>query len=219
MTAKMMLDGSLPNQIANFITEQVVSQKFKPGEQLREGELAEQFGTSRAPVREAFYILEVIGLVERLPRRGCFVKEYSYRELSDLFELRSLMEGMALERFDPQRSADHLQKMQEVVSSMRERVAQNNQDEYSRLNQIFHESIIRFRDSKLIETTYFRISTPLRVLVNISFWENKSMERSLKEHEQIVEALLREDIGGAKTILEKHNLATIRRLEKYFKTS
>ncbi|BCU81477.1 GntR family transcriptional regulator [Polycladomyces abyssicola] len=218
MTTKMRIDSSLPNQIANLITEQIVNNQFGPGEQLREGELAEQFGTSRAPVREAFYILEVAGLVERKPRRGSFVKEYSREELIDLLELRNLMELMALERFDLRRSATPLTEMERIVTSMRELVAKRDKAAYSHLNQQFHKCIIHFAGSKLIETHYDRLITPLRVMIKLS-WENNTLDRSLEDHQQIVNVLLRGDVEGAKRILDTHNRGTIHRLEKYFQSS
>ncbi|PTM56859.1 GntR family transcriptional regulator [Desmospora activa] len=218
MTAKIQVDNSLPHLIANDITERIMNQQLQPGEQLREGEVSDRFGTSRAPVREAFYLLEVAGLIERLPRRGCRVKAYSWSEMIDIVELRNVMELLALKRYTPKTAAPHLKNMQEILRSMEERFTEDDKEAYSHLNQQFHRCIIRFSGSKLIETHYSRLSAPLRVLINKS-WEGETLDQSIKDHQQIVKTLLEEDIEKAAEILSVHNLATITRLKKHYQSS
>ncbi|PGT82782.1 GntR family transcriptional regulator, partial [Bacillus sp. AFS040349] len=83
---------ALSNSIAKHITDQIISGDLKPGEKLVEHIYAEEYGTSRAPVREAIYLLAIEGLVERIPRKGAVVKEYSEHEIYDLLEIRNMLE-------------------------------------------------------------------------------------------------------------------------------
>lgn len=86
---------TLPLQIAERIGASIVEERFAPGERLKEVELAQAFGVSRATVREALRLLEKRGLVSILPQRGARVTELSKKELEDLFEMRAALLGLA----------------------------------------------------------------------------------------------------------------------------
>jgi len=80
---------TLPLQICEQIAQPILEGVFVPGERLRETELAESFGVSRATIREAVRLLEQRGLVRIQPQRGTYVTQLSVKELDDLFEIRA----------------------------------------------------------------------------------------------------------------------------------
>jgi DNA-binding GntR family transcriptional regulator len=88
----------LPEQIAEVLADEIIERKLASGSKLPEPALAERFGTSRAPIREALYLLDQAGLVERTPRRGTVVKAYSSREIEELYQVHITLERIALER-------------------------------------------------------------------------------------------------------------------------
>ena len=90
--------SSFPERIAQVLADEIVERTLLSGERLQEQKLAERFGTSRAPIREALYLLVREGLVERVPRRGAVVKRYSAREIRELYKIRVNLEELALER-------------------------------------------------------------------------------------------------------------------------
>lgn len=90
--------NALSNLIAEHIAEQIITGELKPGQKLIENDYAAEYGTSRAPVREAFYLLTIEGLVERIPRKGTVVKGYTEEEIYDLLEIRILLESLAMKR-------------------------------------------------------------------------------------------------------------------------
>ncbi|SFQ51532.1 DNA-binding transcriptional regulator, GntR family [Nitratireductor indicus] len=94
--------NDLVTQIARQITEAIVAGRLKPGERLTELQLSREFGTSRAPVREAARLLESQGLVTFSPRRGFFVRTLEASDLRDIYELRIGLElhaaSLAVER-------------------------------------------------------------------------------------------------------------------------
>ena len=94
----VVLIPTLPLQIADRIGARIVEEEAAPGARLKEVELAAEFGVSRASVREALRILEKRGLVTILPQRGAQVTRLSAKELEDLFEIRSVMLGLASRR-------------------------------------------------------------------------------------------------------------------------
>jgi DNA-binding GntR family transcriptional regulator len=99
---------TLPEQIAEQLAQDIVSQTLVPGQRLKEMELASQFGASRAPIREALRLLELRGLVQIESRRGVSVTQLSAAEVDDLYEIRASLLGLAARRVALTRSDDFL---------------------------------------------------------------------------------------------------------------
>ncbi|KMJ55880.1 GntR family transcriptional regulator, partial [Bacillus sp. LL01] len=133
-------DNSLSTQIAKRITQQIISGELQPGEKLSEYMYAEEFGTSRAPVREALYLLTIEGLVERIPRKGALVKGYTSSEICDLLEIRTMLEELSMKRI-----AEHgvreisLEKMKTILQKMH---TEQDSKQYTQLNHDFHMCLI-----------------------------------------------------------------------------
>jgi DNA-binding GntR family transcriptional regulator len=89
---------TLPLQIADRIGTEIIDERFRPGERLKEVVLAKSFGVSRATVREALRILENRRLVSIVPQRGAQVTNLSRKELEDMFEIRAALLGLASRR-------------------------------------------------------------------------------------------------------------------------
>lgn len=89
---------TLPEQIADHVYAAIVSGQYPPGERIREEALAESFGVSRGPVREALRILERDSVVRVLPNRGAHVTKLSAKELTDIFEIRKVLMGAMARR-------------------------------------------------------------------------------------------------------------------------
>lgn len=87
---------SLPEQIAEACGRMIVEGRLRPGQRLTEMDLADRFGTSRGPVRDALRLLERRRLVDVLPRRGAFVRRLSLDMIADLFNVRIALAGLAI---------------------------------------------------------------------------------------------------------------------------
>ncbi|MET4574994.1 GntR family transcriptional regulator [Ottowia thiooxydans] len=87
---------SLPDQIVSRLTEDILKGVYQPGQRLKEQELALKMGTSRAPLREAFRVLERDGLIEILPWKGVRIVEPTNKEIKELFEARADMFGLTV---------------------------------------------------------------------------------------------------------------------------
>lgn len=214
MEKKPLIDNnSLSRIIAEKITEQIMTGELRPGEKVVETTYAEEFGTSRAPIREALYLLAIEGLIERIPRKGAVVKGYSIYEIYDLLEIRMMLEELAVKRIAAIGvDAEQLAKMKQLLPQM-----QNCHDakHYAELNQKFHASLIEMSHSEIIKKMYSRLSIPLLSLQRISFLEEKNMQKSRSEHQKIVTCLMKDNFIEAKQILKKHNKGVIERVEHH----
>jgi len=95
-----------PDLIADTLRDEILRGAIAPGAPLRQEELASRFGVSRLPVRDALVRLESQGLVEVFPNRGAFVLSLSADEVREIYDLRILLEGDAIERAVPLMTAD-----------------------------------------------------------------------------------------------------------------
>lgn len=98
--------STTPDLIAESLRDEILRGSIPPGQALRQEELAERFGVSRLPVRDALVRLEAQGLVEVFPNRGAFVVSLSADEVREIYDLRILLEGDAIERAVPMMTAD-----------------------------------------------------------------------------------------------------------------
>jgi DNA-binding GntR family transcriptional regulator len=206
-------DHSLSNIIAEKITEDIISGKLEPGEKVVEGVYAEQYGTSRAPIREALYILSTQGLIERIPRKGSVVKGYSQQEVYDLLEIRMMLEEMAMKRIANKGvKRQNLNQMEQLIPSMAQNIKETKA--YAELNHNFHMEIIKMSGSATILNMYSRLGIPLLSLQTMSFLEEETKEKSIQEHKTIIQLLNDQQIEAAIAILKKHNNDVIGRIEE-----
>ncbi|AXI38821.1 GntR family transcriptional regulator [Bacillaceae bacterium ZC4] len=208
---QLFYNHSLSHKIAEKITNQIMAGELKPGEKIIESTYAEEFGTSRAPIRESLYLLENEGLIERIPRKGAVVKGYTEDEVYDLLEMRIVLESLAMKRIKVRGiNEEILKKMEQLVQKMSE---VDDEKQYANLNQDFHMLIIEMSKSEIIKEMYWRLGRPLLVLQRISFLEEEHIKKSLKEHRIILDLLKENLIDEALVLLENHNHSVIKRVE------
>ncbi|WP_085506036.1 GntR family transcriptional regulator [Thalassobacillus devorans] len=205
-------NNALSNHIAEHITNQIITGKLQPGEKLVENTYAEEYGTSRAPVREAIFTLTVEGLVERVPRKGAIVKGYTESEIYDLLEIRTMLESLAMKRIlENGVEIDILNEMKEILEKMQEK---KDVGQYTELNHAFHMCLIEMSKSDVIKKMYARLKLPLLRIQSLSFAKEGNIPKSIKEHAIIVKLLEESQILEAMEVLNQHNQDVISNIQK-----
>jgi DNA-binding GntR family transcriptional regulator len=201
----------LPEQIAEVLANEIIKRELTPGSRLPEPALAERFGTSRAPIREALYLLDQAGLVERTPRRGTVVKAYTRREIEEIYQVRITLERLALERIceSPETVEACLSDLKPIIREME--TVQDDPMRYRELNYLFHRSIIVVSRSGLVRRLYAQIEGPLKIFLRRMFFAEGAVPKSFGEHLQILAAIEEADAEKAQQRLEKHDLDGMRR--------
>ncbi len=200
----------LPTQIAEYIAKQIFQGTLSPGERLKEEELAKLFRTSRAPVREALYLLQIDGLVERLPRRGTVVRAYTDREIQELYEVRLSLEQLAVNRLQSHWSEEARAAFCEVLVNMQKAFTEGNSELYSDQNTRFHDLLFQIADSEILTRLYRQLTYPLQPLLQFSTQSQAQMQDSFEEHQEIVKCLSNYEFDLAKSVITKnvqHGLA------------
>ncbi len=108
-------DDTIANRISRALADRIISGNIEPGARLRQDHIAEEFGSSHVPVREAFRRLEAQGLAISEPRRGVRVAGFSLSEVKEVAEMRAALEGLALRHAGPNMTAGILDQAEEAT--------------------------------------------------------------------------------------------------------
>jgi DNA-binding GntR family transcriptional regulator len=207
----------LPMQIAEWLAERILNGELAAGARLKEEELAALFRTSRAPVREALYLLQLDGLVERLPRRGTVVRAYSEEDIRDLYEARCTLELSTIERLRTRWTDDTRRAFEEVLATMHEAVNKGDSHAYSQCNTHFHDILFQYAGSKILHRLYQQLGHPLQYLLESSTQSITQMKASYDEHCAIVQLLNNGEFDRAKEVLSnnvRHGMSRVIELRR-----
>ncbi|MGG7619053.1 GntR family transcriptional regulator [Bacillus coreaensis] len=210
MNNELFNNNALSNLIKETIMRDILLGSLIPGEKLVEAQYAEAFGTSRAPVREAFYLLTLEGIVKRIPRKGTVVRGFSSEETKDLIEIRCFLENMALEKLRNKNNENYLQTMEDIIIKTKDKQSY----EYAELNYQFHQQLIVASESEVIKLNYERLGNILLSIQNVAFMKEEDVRKSISEHEQLVKYLYEKNIDDAKKLLDSHNRSVFDRVER-----
>lgn len=184
---------------------------YQPGAQLREEQLAAEIGVSRTPIRDALRRLLADGLVETRRNYGTFVTDLTPAEVLEVFELRSLLEGYAARKAAENITDDELRELERLAAAMEAISGSEDErlDSFSRLNSEFHLVLVRAARSRRLEmilTQMFQV--PLVPLKQYRLDRLINIDRSNRQHREIIEALRERNPAWAALRLESHLLST-----------
>ncbi|HIY86883.1 MAG TPA: GntR family transcriptional regulator [Candidatus Yaniella excrementavium] len=188
------------------LREHVLNGSYNPKEVIPEQALADSFGVSRTPVREALKQLENEGLVEIRPRVGTFVRYPTRREIVELFQVKESLEGLAASLVAQRTPSPELQQLKHNLTASSAAVASNDAESYARLVHDFHWTLVLgSQNQKLIEH-YDRLMNQLTYhrLVLETIAVPGRLRQSITEHEAVVAAIESRDPMGAELAMRNH---------------
>ncbi len=212
------LDGLAQTQLRHLIAERVraaiLAGEFKPGEWLRQEQLAQQFGVSQTPVREALQDLVGEGVVERVPYRGIRVIEFTLTDLHDLYACRAFMEGLAARYAAQHITSPDLAELRRLVDAMATVFARKEWSEYRDLNRRFHEVIYTASRHPFLIRTLNQLWTAFPTMMLSSFAGPIRERRALntREHRAIIAALEAHASARAERLMRQHIEESARRI-------
>lgn len=187
-------------QIAHSLAERIVSGRLEPGARLRQDHIAEEFGTSHVPVREAFRRLEAQGLAVSEPRRGVRVASFDIGEVREVAEMRAALEGLALRQAAPHLTRAILDAAEEA-NHLGETAADIRSWEDA--NRSFHTTILApCRMPRLLAAIDDLHLASARFL--FTAWRSDWEVRTDQDHRAILAALRQGDVDHAAAILARH---------------
>ena len=175
-----------------------------PGERLMEIPLAEELGVSRTPIREAIRILEQEGLVVMIPRRGTYVADMSLKDVTEVFELRSILEELAAELAAERITNEEIEVLEQHLVEIGNYMNENNLDKVVQADILFHEILYKAsRNDRLVEMIHNLREQTLRFRT-LSMSQTGRLAKTWDEHRQLVEAISDRDIERARQIARIH---------------
>ncbi|MEV4644873.1 GntR family transcriptional regulator [Saccharopolyspora sp. NPDC049357] len=206
--------GSIQARLIAEIRRRIIDGEVQPGMSLSELALAEEFDVSRTPVRETFKQLQTEGLVEIRPRVGTFVTAPSRREITELFEMKELLEGAAARLLAQRGRVPELDQLEENLRQADIAVAADDRKRYAELVEEFHELIIVGADNRKLEGHYRTLMNQLAYsrLVTTSLSQPGRPSQSDREHHNVVELVMSKDGDSAEQVMREHVRASRRAL-------
>lgn len=184
------------------LREDIADRTLAPGTQLRQERLAERYGVSRVPIREALKVLEAEGQVVHHPHRGYFVAELSVAELVEVYRLRELLEAEAIRAAVPLLSDADLDGIEELLE--RVEAAQADLGALTAANRRFHFAIFEASDRPRLVRILHQLWDATEAYRALYFQQAASRERIALEHRALMQALRARDAELAAGIQDEH---------------
>jgi DNA-binding GntR family transcriptional regulator len=196
-------DLALSQQIANSLKEEILSGKFPPGVRIRQEDIAEQFGASRSPVREALRILEADGLINLVAHTGAWISHLSLAECEEMYQLRERIEPLLLRLSIAHISDETISKLQELASDME---ATSDVETFLKLDREFHLLSYSGAETVLVGEMVNRLwnTTQHYRRAYSQMMAASSFKPAHYEHHLLLAALKKRDADDAERILFGH---------------
>ena len=195
---------SLASEAADQLREFILLGKLAPGMPVRERDLAEAFGVSRTPLKEALRILEIEGLIVYGPTRRPRVADPSLQEINDWLRVQGALEALAGELACDLASEAQLAEIERINAAIKEARDTEGQLEAFRLDMQFHEAIVGASGNKALAETHATYNARLWRVRFLSSQRGVSREATRREHAEIVDALKARDATSARRALKNH---------------
>lgn len=189
----------LSEDIAESIKTAIIKGKFKPGEKISEGELAESMGISRTPLREAFRKLENEGFIQIIPRKGTVVTGIDAEEAINLYEIKSTLEGLAARLAASNMKEKDIDKLEKINDELKELIDKNDLESFYRVHTRFHEGFVRLCGNKRLIQMISNLNDHFNRFGIISLTLPGQFENAIWQHTQIIESFR----SGDQNLVEK----------------
>lgn len=198
------------------IRDAIHAGRFPPGTHLKEGELAEMIGVSRTPIREALRRLNAEGSVHFMRNHGAFVADWSVDEIKEIFDLRAMLEGYAVERAAERATPEQVARLRELAEEMLALEVKGTPDALSSIataNGEFHRIITQAAGTRRLSTMMAQVVEVPLVLRTFHRYNAEALRRSLRHHMEIVSAFEVRDGTWAGSVMRSHIAAAWHAIE------
>jgi DNA-binding GntR family transcriptional regulator len=192
----------LPEEVASYVRELVISGTVRPGDFLRLDRIAAEVGISITPVREGLLELRAQGYVRLLPRRGFVVEPFTAQDIHDLFWAQGFLAGELAARAAKNITAAQLDRLDNVVDTYDAAIAAGDNNRIIDLGHAYHREInLAAQSTRLAKLLDSVVKTlPPRFYATIHGW----VDETRHEHPEIVDALRAADSKKARRLMERH---------------
>jgi len=182
---------------------------------LDERQVSEKLGVSRTPIREAMTLLEQEGFVRSQPRRGIFVIRKTKREIIEMVTVWAALESMAARLAASKATDEEIQSLRTLFTDFEKKKPGEHVNEYSDANIAFHKRIIRMSGCQMIIEMTDNLFIHMRAIRKLTIGQDNRAERSIVDHNNIIDALEKRDAELAERLVRDHTLGLAQHIEKH----
>ncbi len=202
MAAVSLTPRALYEEVAELLRQRIFNRELVPGSWIDELKLAEEYGISRTPLREALKVLATEGLVTMKVRRGAYVTEVSERDLTDVYHLLALLESDAAGVVAAQATDAQLKELQSLHRELEKAVS--NRERFFEINEAFHMRLLEIANNRWRDQMVADLRKVMKLNRHNSLLKSGRIEESLAEHGAIMAALATRDSSAATQQMQAH---------------
>ena len=195
---------ALYDEVAVRLRDMIFGHKLPPGTRIDEVGLAKMFGVSRTPMREALKALQREGLIDLIPRKGCFVAQLQKADIDQIFAILALLEGEAAAEAALAVKPAQLRKLEQLHSQMLTRAKTGARQRYSEANAGFHELVQIVSGNDWRRRMVGDLRQVLRLSSHTSLNRIGRIEQSIAEHSDLMDAFRRKNDVLARATMRRH---------------
>ena len=202
MAAVSLTPRALYEEVAELLRQRIFNRELAPGSWIDELKLAEEYGISRTPLREALKVLATEGLVTMKVRRGAYVTEVSERDLADVYHLLSLLESDAAGVVATNATESQLKELQDLHNELEKAVS--NRERFFEINEAFHMRLLEIANNRWRDQMVADLRKVMKLNRHNSLLKSGRIEESLAEHRAIMAALAARDAAATAQKMQAH---------------
>jgi DNA-binding GntR family transcriptional regulator len=202
MAAASLTPRALYQEVAELLRQRIFNRELTPGSWIDELKLAEEYGISRTPLREALKVLATEGLVTMKLRRGAYVTEVSERDLTDVYHLLALLESDAAGVVAAQATNAQLKELQTLHRELEKSVS--NREKFFQINERFHMRLLEIADNRWRDQMVADLRKVMKLNRHNSLLKSGRIQESLAEHQAIMNALMARDVKASAQAMQTH---------------
>ena len=206
MAALSLSHRALYEEVAELLRQRIFKRELEPGSWIDELKIAEAYGISRTPLREALKVLAAEGLVTMKVRRGAYVTEVSERDLSDVYHLLGLLEADAAGVVATVATPMQIEALQALHLELEACAMPGKQDRerFFEINERFHMLLLQIADNRWRDQMVADLRKVMKLNRHNSLLKSGRIEESLKEHRALMAAILAHDPALARQRMQEH---------------
>jgi len=202
MSAVSLSPRALYEEVAELLRQRIFNRELEPGSWIDELKIAEDYGISRTPLREALKVLAAEGLVTMKVRRGAYVTEVNEKDMVDIYHLLGLLESDAAGVVAQHATDEQLRELQSLHEALE--ASAPDRDRFFELNERFHMRLLEIADNRWRNQMVADLRKVMKLNRHHSLLKSGRIEESLAEHRAVMTALQARDAATATQRMLEH---------------
>jgi DNA-binding GntR family transcriptional regulator len=197
------------NYVFDYLKEKILQGFYKQGESIVISRVAEELELSAIPVREAIKRLESEGLVELTPHKGAQVTTFSTKKINDILEVRAVLEGYAAREACEFMDSKLIDRLKQINKNLYSFAVKGEDENFSNTNMEFHRFLYQFSKNKMLFESIFNLWEGGKWSKSLFAYYPEKMIESVKEHDDIIEAIQHNQPDKVEELTRKHKMKNI----------